>query len=594
MCGDEAANPFSLLANETRLGVVEAIGNASGGGEYATLSHSTVQEALGGVDSGKLNYHLRQLRGRFVERTDDGYRLTLPGIRVYQALVSGAFDGERPSVEPVELEHDCETCGDPMTVSYEQGRFFVRCPTCDVVYQRYPISPNAVDESDAQSLLDVSMWTCHIDTWTMLRGICPYCSGAVERTFSPEDRVGTNNDDWDLFAYLSCRSCGWFNHVTAEMVALHHHATTTFYDERGLSEQYMDVKLDSEWTVTVHSEDPLRARVEITHDGDTIRFLLDEHLEVVDWSVDGERPHRSGATPRRRRAASDDPAPRSRMEASLSILADETRLAIVEVLGDAGGGGEDAALPYSTIRDRLATGDTGNLSYHLKRLRGRFVDPVDEGYRLTISGIRAYQAVASGRFERDRPTVEPTPFGERCAECDGLLQASYLDGRFIVRCNGCSVRWFRYPLSPNAFDPDDVQQLVEAAFTRNYTDLRSMFAGICPYCSSGVARTVSGSDRGEMGVDEDTVFAHLSCLRCSWFALPRVDMVAFLHHATATYFERHGRPKPSAGMIVDGEWTTTVRSEDPLRVQVDIELDGDTLHHVVDEDLQVVEWTVLD
>jgi hypothetical protein len=47
-------------------------------------------------------------------------------------------------------------------------------------------------------------------------------------------------------------------------------------------------------------------------------------------------------------------------------------------------------------------------------------------------------------------------------------------------------------------------------------------------------------------------------------------------------------------VVLDGEWTTTVISTDPWRFHVDIHLDGETLRHVVDENLDVVEWAVLD
>jgi hypothetical protein len=276
----------------------------------------------------------------------------------------------------------------------------------------------------------------------------------------------------------------------------------------------------------------------------------------------------------------------------LSVLADETRLGVVEVIGNEDG--EDATLSYSAIRDRLTTGDTGNLSYHLGRLRDRFVERTDEGYRLTISGIRAYQAIASGRFEEERPAVPPTAITARCEECDERLWASYGDGRFRIRCADCDVRYHYYPISPNAFDETDVESLVDAALTRCHLDLRSMLAGVCPYCSSEVTRAITGEDTTGAGFDDRTVYADLSCTRCAWFAFPRVDMVAHLHYATATFYERHGRPRPTTQVVADGEWTTTVESDDPWQIRVDVTLDEETLRHVVDGDLNVVEWAVVE
>ncbi|MWG36790.1 DUF7351 domain-containing protein, partial [Halomarina oriensis] len=192
---DTTENPFSLLANETRLGVVEALGDSADGGGYPTRSYSAVRAALGDVDAGRLNYHLRKLRGRFVERCDDGYRLTAAGVRVYQALRSGYLENERPTLSPTDLDDECDVCAEPVTVSYERGVFYVRCEACETLYQRYPISPNAVDVSNAEELVTVGLLKAHVDTRSMLDGHCPYCSGRVERGLSTDTHGERRNNE---------------------------------------------------------------------------------------------------------------------------------------------------------------------------------------------------------------------------------------------------------------------------------------------------------------------------------------------------------------------------------------------------------------
>ncbi|MFD1513590.1 winged helix-turn-helix domain-containing protein [Halomarina rubra] len=285
MDGRDSSNPFSLLANETRLGIVEAIGDASGDGEYACLSYSAIQTALGDHDAGNLNYHLRKLKARFVERTDDGYRLTVPGIRVYQAVSSGQFDGDRPTVPPTELDADCDMCDGTVVVSYERDRFIVRCDGCDVLYHRYPLSPNAFDVDDTAGLVTTAMTKSHVDSRSMLAGVCPYCSGTVERGLSADDRGDTNNDEWDVFAHLTCERCGWFVHPPVMMVAFRHPAATVFFEQRGVENPHARVEIPGPWGSTVLSTDPWRVRVDLTYEGETIRFLVDGSLDVLEWEV---------------------------------------------------------------------------------------------------------------------------------------------------------------------------------------------------------------------------------------------------------------------------------------------------------------------
>jgi hypothetical protein len=281
---DESENPFSLLADETRLGVIELIGDRSGDGEYATLSYSTIRAGLGGVDSGNLNYHLRKLVGRFLEKTDEGYRLAIPGIRVYQAISSGEYEGDRPTVPPTETEYECEECDAPVFASYEDGRFFLRCHECVTRYYRYPLSPNAFDEDDVDSLVEAAMLRTHLDIEQMLVGICPYCSGSVERTLSADDR-GVGHDEWTVYVKLACRSCGWYNQPAVEMVPFHHSTMWVFFDRRGVYDYYRYPETPGHRESEILSTDPWRIEVEYHYQGDSIRHVVDGTPQVVEWEI---------------------------------------------------------------------------------------------------------------------------------------------------------------------------------------------------------------------------------------------------------------------------------------------------------------------
>lgn len=112
---DEAATEaLGTLANEHRIAVLRALADADG-----PLRFSELRERIGMRDTGRFNYHLTELLGRFVRETDGGYELGHAGRRVVVAaadldatgaaeLAGTAADGDRPDGET-----ECPVCGEP-------------------------------------------------------------------------------------------------------------------------------------------------------------------------------------------------------------------------------------------------------------------------------------------------------------------------------------------------------------------------------------------------------------------------------------------------------------------------------------------------
>jgi hypothetical protein len=73
---------FSLLADETRLGLVRELAAADGPVGFADL-----YSRVGLSDTGRFNYHLGKLRGTMVEKTaGSGYVLTDAGEHVLDVV----------------------------------------------------------------------------------------------------------------------------------------------------------------------------------------------------------------------------------------------------------------------------------------------------------------------------------------------------------------------------------------------------------------------------------------------------------------------------------------------------------------------------
>ena len=279
---------FELLANETRLGVISTLGEASGEGGYATLAFSELQAATGVEDNGHFNYHLKKLVGEFIEEREGGYALTLAGIRAYQAIVAQQLTPST-EMEPFDLHsaNDCH-CGGEIEAWYEDGRFHAGCKVCDELIQYYPVSPRSFDPSDPETLVTAAVRRITRDESSMLRGVCPYCTGTV--TWSVEmpdgywDENGMRRED--IVAQVACDNCAWFmygrvggkarfNTIISSFLATHGHDP---WREPPWGEPYG-------YEEHVLNEEPWRVELTYKLGGDELTVTVDGDLNVTDHEL---------------------------------------------------------------------------------------------------------------------------------------------------------------------------------------------------------------------------------------------------------------------------------------------------------------------
>ncbi|AZH27088.1 ArsR/SmtB family transcription factor [Haloplanus aerogenes] len=78
---DPLAETLSTLSHPARLEILFALVRADG-----PLDYTSLRAATSVADKGQFNYHLRQLRGRFVADRDDGYVPTTAGRSAVRTL----------------------------------------------------------------------------------------------------------------------------------------------------------------------------------------------------------------------------------------------------------------------------------------------------------------------------------------------------------------------------------------------------------------------------------------------------------------------------------------------------------------------------
>ncbi|MFC7097018.1 ArsR/SmtB family transcription factor [Halobaculum marinum] len=278
---------FELLSDEVRLRVITALGDASGSEGYATLAFSDLQRAADVDDSSRLTYHLGELRDEFVEKTDEGYTLTLAGIRAYQAVIAHRSVPE-VEVEPFRVPWECESCGGGLEARYEGGRAYLTCGSCGDHRVRYPVDAGRIDPDDPESITVALQNTLIRDYTSMFNGVCPYCTGHVEVDFA------FDSDHWDEFDVATddipinaaCTECSWFVYVNLPAVLRIEEAVQSFFAERGRNIWEEPVWTDEfVWTRESVTRDPIQVEGYFSADGDRLRVVVDEHLTVVEREI---------------------------------------------------------------------------------------------------------------------------------------------------------------------------------------------------------------------------------------------------------------------------------------------------------------------
>jgi hypothetical protein len=291
-----AADTFSLLANKHRTAIMRALAAPGEDGHdpagltdhqvYAadavgppTKSYSELKAATGIRDNGQFNYHLNELLGTFVRKVDDRYRLTWLGLLAdHMAATKLETDDVGRSFD---ADADCLACGATLRAVYTDEQFFeLSCPDCGVGYEQMHVAARGVEGHTDTGLLRAVASRAHHERGIFATGVCPRCSGPVERrVVLPPDADQAQTVPQPL-VYCRCTACHAPDFPTVGGLLLAHPAVVGFYHDHGV-----DLRRTEPWTlpfaasraaVTVESTDPIRLSVRARRDGETLVVAVDE------------------------------------------------------------------------------------------------------------------------------------------------------------------------------------------------------------------------------------------------------------------------------------------------------------------------------
>ena len=279
----EPEEAFAALSDETRVDILRALWNA----EDREATFSELREAADVADSGQFNYHLDKLVGRFVQKTDDGYELTLAGLHVNGAIRAGAYTMEA-TIDPVEIDHPCPSCGGVRRFRYEDETARIDCADCAFTLSS-PVPPGVFADYDRETAPTVASRYFRTIIGQVSDGFCWYCHGPVEltiRSLAAASEVEIPEELADLpFAHFECERCA--ADITSDLgsALVDHPAVGGFYFDHDVDVRERPFHtfnaLDPDRS-EIRQRDPFRASVTFSVDSDSLTLVVDENGDVVD------------------------------------------------------------------------------------------------------------------------------------------------------------------------------------------------------------------------------------------------------------------------------------------------------------------------
>ena len=295
---------FSLVADETRLGILRTLAKA---GE--PLAFSTLFEHSEYDTRSNFSYHLDKLEGHFVSRTDEGYALRQTGRRVVEAVVSGTV-ADDPVVERTPTDRPCPFCSAQVEVSYEQERVEMYCTECPGIFREtdsgeqfatefgtlgaISLPPAGVERRDPAAMFTAARAWSNIDVLAASAGICSRCSGVVEHSMTvcrdhdasegPCDRCDRR---YAVLFEVACSHCHFEQDGIAIVCLLGTTELLSFVTDYGanpLRPETHDVAPGAlaNYEEEIRSHDPFEVALSFTIRDETLTLTVDEDVSVVD------------------------------------------------------------------------------------------------------------------------------------------------------------------------------------------------------------------------------------------------------------------------------------------------------------------------
>lgn len=271
------ADAFSALSDPLRVDIIRAL--CEHHRESQTLDpigFADFRRRVGVDDPGRFRYHLQKLQEDFVEKTDEGYRLTYAGKKVVDAILMGTYTSE-VSKDAAELDSDCFICDNPAVATYENGLCVVSCENDHPLFT-WQVPPTAAAGATPAEIVEVAELLARQGLERALSGICTECYHPIET-----DVVVEESEKPILRAV--CETCGarlispvGYCLLANPRVAALYHRHGRDLDESHIWELSF---IRDETALTVLEESPARVEVDASLEEETLEVTVNESGHAV-------------------------------------------------------------------------------------------------------------------------------------------------------------------------------------------------------------------------------------------------------------------------------------------------------------------------
>ncbi|MDY6764967.1 MAG: helix-turn-helix domain-containing protein [Halobacteria archaeon] len=295
---------------------------------------------------------------------------------------------------------------------------------------------------------------------------------------------------------------------------------------------------------------------------------------------------------------------------AFGLLANEARMEILRLLWEEHKPYVESTLTFSELFDHVDYDDTGNFSYHLEKLVGTFVRRTDEGYELREAARRVLRSVHAGTVtEKPRFNAD---LGKSCPNCDGPIEARYVEDRLYILCSECDGVLpheelprgviFAAKVPPAILDGRSPKEVLQAAITWNTSQYGAVTRGVCPECTGQLTRSldicedhpVESVPVCEACGSRFAVWIRHTCENCGYSRYFGLWPYAWKHPGVNAFYLSHdldvnGLTWDEAVALIDSIEYEEILSVDPLRARQVISVDDDELEVTFNDDLDVVD-----
>jgi DNA-binding transcriptional ArsR family regulator len=286
-----ATTVFRLLSDETRLDILCAVAEAQlDYEEYpegpVRLSFSEIYERVAVENTSKLSYHLGELEGVFLRKSEQGYSFTHVGERLTRFVLARNY--ERPaSFDPIETAGTCPFCeAESLEARLHHQFLLVTCTECGQAVSNYQVTPTQVRSHDEQELIRSVKRKQATDYGLVRRGICPECTGNLSTEIRSFGSMLTFEAD-PFFVFDRCSECLRYYNALLTYGIAYHPASVSFHWDHGVDVttmglwEFHEYLTEDKWTAEQVATDPPRYEVEFTLDGDLLRCTVDGEATVT-------------------------------------------------------------------------------------------------------------------------------------------------------------------------------------------------------------------------------------------------------------------------------------------------------------------------